>query len=539
MLPYPIVRKFSLASLLLALVAPLTSAEAVDPIRATIDEAWWTQTVDQDGDGFARSFRLNWDPDVTGSADSVEVFEKVFYRFGATNAWRLLHTTTNHLVYSTIFTDTRSVDIAGHTVGLYDYKIEIYRTEEDLPDFARSGRNDIDLLKHAEETSQEDTLVTAGARLARVWWSKTLDADKDGYARSVRLNWDPNVDGNVASIRVQEKIFVRRGSSPTWFLQTTTAPHIITGISADDAQFLDITNHSFGTYDYSVQVYQVGASTPDDVLHSGNTHILRTRLEETRTQDVSKKLYLQHPASGWNAVWLLDRTNWFATLPLPGVSADWKLAGARDFNLDGYVDLLLDNRNNGAGTGRHRLMVQTMGPAKTVLRRNFVKDSQNIPSTWHLGSVNDFTGDRHADLVFLTAERQLVFRLMKNGTNHLTTVWLAGAVPQSLELVGSADFNRDAKNDLLWRTSTGQFAAWFLDGTKITGWNYLFDRQPIPSEWRFAALMDLDNNNQRDLVFQNILGDVAVQLMNQTNLLRTVPIPYTPSENRWDLMAPR
>lgn len=91
------------------------------PATAKIYQAWWTDEVDNDGDGYIQSARLTWDPDVEGSSGSLSVFEKIYYKLSTSGTWSLLTTTQPHTITGQVG-DEIPYDVTGLSHGLYDWR---------------------------------------------------------------------------------------------------------------------------------------------------------------------------------------------------------------------------------------------------------------------------------------------------------------------------------------------------------------------------------------------------------------------------------
>ncbi|MHC4752127.1 MAG: DNRLRE domain-containing protein, partial [Planctomycetota bacterium] len=124
---------------------------------ATIWDAWWSNEVDENGDGYVRSARLNWDPDVVGCSGSLSVYEKIYWKYRTSSTWNLITTTSPHTITDCATSDIQYRNINGGSHNEYDWKIEIYRNGESSPDYTRDPSNDSDLNDYAMETAIEDT----------------------------------------------------------------------------------------------------------------------------------------------------------------------------------------------------------------------------------------------------------------------------------------------------------------------------------------------------------------------------------------------
>jgi len=107
----------------------------------------------------------------------------------------------------------------------------------------------------------------ATATIYDAWWTYQVDQDGDGCKRSARLNWDPDVIGCSGSLSVFEKIYWKPAPSGTWTLLTTTEPHTINDCSGADWQYQDWVFYTdCGQFDWKIEIYRDGESTPDDTL---------------------------------------------------------------------------------------------------------------------------------------------------------------------------------------------------------------------------------------------------------------------------------
>jgi len=258
-----------------------------------IADAWWSNVADRSQDGCVAPagagtlLRLNWDPNVAGGG-SLQVFEKIYSRAeGATN-WTLLQTTPLHTIVGALSSDAQHLDVlpAGNCATNH-YRIEVYRSDSTVADAVRDDANDPDLRNRREQTYAEDNAV---AILRDAWWQDVADQDHDGCIAPgtnsyMRLVWDPDVSGN-SSLAVFERIYWRNTGGSDWTLSTETTPHIITGVSSNDAQFLLISPGSgCATYDYRIEVLRLGNATPDHALDANSDADLASHTEELWAQD--------------------------------------------------------------------------------------------------------------------------------------------------------------------------------------------------------------------------------------------------------------
>ncbi|MBF0337943.1 MAG: DUF1566 domain-containing protein [Nitrospirae bacterium] len=79
------------------------------------------------------------------------------------------------------------------------------------------------------------------------------------------------------------------------------------------------------------------------------------------------------------------------------------------------------------------------------------------------------------------------------------------------------DFNGDGHSDILWRnTKTGDVYIWLMDGTKITGGNFI--AKGITADWNVKAIGDFNGDGKSDVMWQNNAGDVYIWIVNGTTI---------------------
>ncbi len=169
-----------------------------------------------------------------------------------------------------------------------------------------------------------------------------------------------------------------------------------------------------------------------------------------------------------------------------------------DLSDDLNTDLVLANRNAPV----HR--VWTLDGDLNRLAEIDVSPDQTGPD-WQLGGVDDFDGDGQDDLVFRNASGAVEFWLM-NGTTRLgAPVPLNGTAPApEWKLSATADFDHDARPDLLWRnTATRALQVWTMNGATPTGTITPTPAQATDANWEVVAALDADRDGNTDLLWYN------------------------------------
>jgi len=121
-------RSTEVGSELLGLKAGGGGSNPTDSLYAYFYDAWWSDFVDDDGDGYVRSGILNWDADVGGGSGSLTVYFDVFISATGTGQWALLGSTGPHTITGASSSDSVSTVIPGAGAPtVYDFAIAVYQ----------------------------------------------------------------------------------------------------------------------------------------------------------------------------------------------------------------------------------------------------------------------------------------------------------------------------------------------------------------------------------------------------------------------------
>jgi hypothetical protein len=99
-------------------------------------------------------------------------------------------------------------------------------------------------------------------------------------------------------------------------------------------------------------------------------------------------------------------------------------------------------------------------------------------------------------------------------------------------LVGPHDLNADGMSDVVWRNAEGDVAVWLMNGTQITpGPVY----GPISAAWSIVGQRDFNGDGKADLLWSNTNGDVSIWLMNGTTVSSAVDLGVV--GNGWTIVG--
>jgi hypothetical protein len=94
------------------------------------------------------------------------------------------------------------------------------------------------------------------------------------------------------------------------------------------------------------------------------------------------------------------------------------------------------------------------------------------------------------------------------------------------------DFNGDGYSDIAWRNSNGDVAIWLMNGTQVLS---APDVGNVSTSWSIVGQRQLNNSGYADLIWRNTNGDVAIWLMNGAQILSAPDLANVPTS--WTIVG--
>ena len=139
---------------------------------------------------------------------------------------------------------------------------------------------------------------------------------------------------------------------------------------------------------------------------------------------------------------------------LTQVPTDWHIVGTGDFNGDGRDDILW--RNNSG------LVTDWLGQTNGAFIGNTGKFLSQIDNGWHVVATGDFNGDGRYDILWRHDNGLVTDWLgLSDGSFTGNTDHFLNQLGTSWQVAQTGDFNADARDDILWRSSDGSMTSWF------------------------------------------------------------------------------
>jgi kumamolisin len=229
-------------------------------------------------------------------------------------------------------------------------------------------------------------------------------------------------------------------------------------------------------------------------------------------------LVLENSSTGERSIWLLKNGVPSSRINLPTIPVAWHIAGVGDFNGDGYADLVWEN----SSTGERSIWFLKNGVLSSIV------NLPTIPVEWCIAGAGDFNGDGSAGLVLensSTGEHSIW--LLKNGVPS-SNINLP-TIPVEWHIAGVGDFNGDGYADLVWEnSSTGEHSIWFLKNGVLSS---TVNLPTIPVEWHIAGAGDFNGDGYADLVWENSsTGERAIWFLKNGVPASNINLPTIPVE---------
>ncbi len=258
---------------------------------------------------------------------------------------------------------------------------------------------------------------------------------------------------------------------------------------------------------YYIQVYQgsSGAST-------------NYNLNLAAQSNVSTDLIWRHQTGGWLVNWYMDGTTVTGSdyLSINQVAdTNWQIEGTGDFNNDGKTDLLWRHQTEG-------WLFTWYMDGTTVTGSDSLSVNQVADTNWHIEGTGDFNNDGKTDLLWQHQAGGWLATWYMDGTTVTGSDYLSvnQVADTNWHIEGTGDFNNDGKTDLLWRHQTeGWLATWYMDGTTVTGSDFLSINQQADTNWQIEGTGDFNNDGKTDLLWRHQMGGWLVTwYMNGTTV---------------------
>lgn len=158
-----------------------------------------------------------------------------------------------------------------------------------------------------------------------------------------------------------------------------------------------------------------------------------------------------------------------------------------------------------------------VNPAITIIVTapdGVTKQSYTLTVTRRKG-LTDLNNDGNADLVFQSSLGQIAAWYMNGAGVNTSAVYLTTSALGDWKVKGVADMNGDGNTDIIFQNNAGQIVVWYLDGAGVkTSSGYLSTN--ALGDWGVVGVADMNNDGNADVIFQNNAGQLVVWYRNSS-----------------------
>jgi hypothetical protein len=236
------------------------------------------------------------------------------------------------------------------------------------------------------------------------------------------------------------------------------------------------------------------------------------------------------------AGWRMNGTTMVDGLNITPSSTDpaWQLVATADLNGDKKPDLLWQHRDG--------WLAAWLMNGSTILDGAMLNPNRVDDPAWKIAGTADLNGDGKEDIIWQHSTQGLLAAWLMNGTNILDGQLMN---PNHLDdpawkIAGTGDLNGDKKADLIFQHQTnGMLAVWYMNGANMADGRLLNPTSEPDTGWRIGAIGDLNGDGRVDFVWQHRDGRVRAWLMNNADLVQSVPLTPAQVDPAWRLAGPR
>jgi probable HAF family extracellular repeat protein len=200
--------------------------------------------------------------------------------------------------------------------------------------------------------------------------------------------------------------------------------------------------------------------------------------------------------------------------------ASWTVAGTADFNGDGKADILWRQ-----GSGALSLW-QMDGSSISASSAVTCQGNMVAPdASWNVAGIADFNGDAKTDILWRNTSGALALWQMNgasvSSSGMVTYQGNTIAPDASWTVAGVGDFNGDGSADLLWRSAGGALALWQMNGSAVTGSGAITCQGNVvapDASWKVVEIGDFNGDGNSDILWRNANGSMAEWLMNGSQI---------------------
>jgi hypothetical protein len=191
------------------------------------------------------------------------------------------------------------------------------------------------------------------------------------------------------------------------------------------------------------------------------------------------------------------------------VTSNWHCIGTGDFNGDGKVDLLWRSDEG--------IVTNWLGQSDGSFAMNWNSFHIEADPSWQVVGTADYNGDGFNDLLWRSTEGILTDWLGQPDGSYANN-WLNFHIraDPNWQIVGTHDFDGDGIADIMWRSTSGVLTDWLGQTDGSFSNNFANFHVGVSPNWQFAGYGDFDGDRRSDILWHSADGTVSDWLATQS-----------------------
>jgi VCBS repeat protein len=176
------------------------------------------------------------------------------------------------------------------------------------------------------------------------------------------------------------------------------------------------------------------------------------------------------------------------------------------------------------------------GPA--LYRQDTANPAAPVDTNWRLANVADFNADARPDLVWRNTTSGRLAIWFMDGATRTTALLVEPIHDTTWALVGVGRFDSDASPDLLWRNPAGDLFVTLMTGGAVLQELAVSPGKPAAANWAIQGTGDFDGDGKDDLVWRNTTsGVLSIWFMNGVTRSSGSTVAVSQPDPAWQVVA--
>jgi hypothetical protein len=225
------------------------------------------------------------------------------------------------------------------------------------------------------------------------------------------------------------------------------------------------------------------------------------------------------------ALWQMNQTGLVGAQVIAQVPPNWTMIGQRDFDGDGYADLLWRDSD----TGTVAIWYMNGFQITSAVSLGAVPSNWSVYGTGNLDGNISAQGSLPGDILWRDSDTGAVAVWYLGGTSVSATANL-GVVPLTFTLIGD-----DNNGNIYWRDNDYNYAMWNVTGAPSATVVTTGELGNVPSNWSIQGFGDFYGDGNVDILWRDSnTGTVAIWNMNGFQIKATSNLGAVPST--WNIV---